>query len=631
MKPRQALPTQGNLVHGDLDARENQARRNKRDCISRDADGQILATSAPVLAHPMAQRIPISLRHLDSENTNSVAADVGVAIPNVPPSQKNDNDRWRIWLQEPPSVTNTHRIPKKNHHLMQHQITPGVSEMPQPRDSSPAFLPPMEGRTPCPTRGVVPDAQHVTQFSSSSDTSIILARYDELKRRIYESQSQEHEAHFGDNSEDAEMEQQGMAEKDIVFEETEASNHETGFDHHTAFEADRNDGELIEPRSGDHHINPMVWPEMSAPKGNSAMPPPQTLIRNVEARRDHCNMSSKEPKLNRRAVVRPDYVEPKQSDAVEAWRTFVFGDENSDELESAAFAKATYDAAQHYRPFNRSKLMQESEGDGAFRTTGLRAPPEGSASANFRPRTDSPDTTAPVPDIDVNISPTENDFNDICPDYPELADIVETARGMGLRAKSPSLLVHVSSSDFADQHDDWLGPPDILESVEIMESHLTSPTLMVNISSADSMVADKSHCSVPAGIVESTGRVPSQPKGPSASLAIPIAPEYGSEVEVNQRQVHVPEQPQPRGTGAPREQLRFARPKLFVGSRSNPQPEHRPTVKIGRTRGRGRTKKRASDGRADIRAFPNYTSDPIEEFEEPGQSRQALFPPLEFA
>lgn len=47
-------------------------------------------------------------------------------------------------------------------------------------------------------------------------------------------------------------------------------------------------------------------------------------------------------------------------------------------------------------------------------------------------------------------------------------------------------------------------------------------------------------------------------------------------------------------------------------------------------------KKRANDGRADIRGLPNYSSDPIEEFEEERTVREtrapkSLFPALELS
>ncbi|KAK4148071.1 uncharacterized protein C8A04DRAFT_23864 [Dichotomopilus funicola] len=91
--------------------------------------------------------------------------------------------------------------------------------------------------------------------------------------------------------------------------------------------------------------------------------------------------------------------------------------------------------------------------------------------------------------------------------------------------------------------------------------------------------------------------------------------------------------------GTATEQFRFAQPRLFVGSRSTiPKATHltriRPGISLTK-KGRGRAKKRANDGRANIRALPNYSSDPIEDFEEYGRARKgdrpqnSLFPALE--
>ncbi|KAK4226529.1 hypothetical protein QBC38DRAFT_228014 [Podospora fimiseda] len=589
-----------------------------------DANGQILSISAPVLAHPIAQRISVSLRHFESDSINSAAADVGRTIPNVPASQKNDNDKWRSWLQQTPSATSTHRIAKRKSRGKACQITPGVSELSSPRESSPAPLPSLEDSTPCPKRVTVSKGEIAGQFPSSSDTSIMLALYEDVKRRIHESAHYEEEAHLDDNNYEARVEQEGlgMVERDIIFEESNDSTQEVDFHRHAAFETDRDAMDLTETYEEEDRNNSWTMPEWPPSKG----PSPQTHARNLGTWRDRCSMFSNELDSSDKTVAPPDPIKPKQPDAAEAWKTFVFGDEKTDELEAAAFAKATYDAARHYKPFNRSKLMERSEGDKPFKTAGFRSPTEVSASVDLRPSIESPDTPAPLSSIDANIPSTEDSFDDIGPDYPQLSDIVGFAHHLGLQTKSPSLQVHVSSSDFVDEHYQSLGFPDGVESIGNMESQFTSPSLVMNITQPGSMVADESRCSVPAGHVGNGGSMETQPEASLHAFAMSTGPEYRAEVEA-WRQVHVPEQPQPRGPGAQGDQFRFAPPKLFVGNRSNTQSQHRPTPNIGGKRGRGRwAKQRATDGRADIRALPNYTSDPIEDFEEPEQTWQSFFP-----
>ncbi|KAK3365832.1 hypothetical protein B0T24DRAFT_636934 [Lasiosphaeria ovina] len=79
------------------------------------------------------------------------------------------------------------------------------------------------------------------------------------------------------------------------------------------------------------------------------------------------------------------------------------------------------------------------------------------------------------------------------------------------------------------------------------------------------------------------------------------------------------------------DQFRFIPPKLFVGSRSSlKRPNEAPMpVTVGNRR--GRRKIRARDGRANIRALPNYNSDPIEDIEDVGETRPSLFGSLDLA
>ncbi len=86
--------------------------------------------------------------------------------------------------------------------------------------------------------------------------------------------------------------------------------------------------------------------------------------------------------------------------------------------------------------------------------------------------------------------------------------------------------------------------------------------------------------------------------------------------------------------GVSEPQFRFAAPKPFVGNRSTSMGMKRPAeaapqLSFSRKR-RGRPKRRALDGRADIRALPNYIGDPIEDIEE-GDTSPSLFGALELS
>ncbi|XXH04293.1 glutamate--ammonia ligase [Hypoxylon texense] len=64
--------------------------------------------------------------------------------------------------------------------------------------------------------------------------------------------------------------------------------------------------------------------------------------------------------------------------------------------------------------------------------------------------------------------------------------------------------------------------------------------------------------------------------------------------------------------------FRFAMPRTFVGklADSNPTAQGPPLLSHGGGKKRGRPKKKATDGRTDIRRLPDFDGDPIEEFDE---------------
>jgi hypothetical protein len=83
-----------------------------------------------------------------------------------------------------------------------------------------------------------------------------------------------------------------------------------------------------------------------------------------------------------------------------------------------------------------------------------------------------------------------------------------------------------------------------------------------------------------------------------------------------------------------KERFRFVPPKLFVGKLSETVPEDRPVmavkpVTLTKPR-RGRPKKKARDGRANIRSIPIFHDDPIEDFDGFGAQAQAPVVPSLF-
>lgn len=643
----QALqPSNSRGLLKNFDSQQGREDRNERYCISKDVDGHILSTSAPVLAQPIAKRIPPSLPRLDSENTDSIVAQVRRVKPNIPQSQQEENEKWRAWLQQPPSIASRYRATKLSHNLPENHISPGISEIPQPTESYPTALPFIEENSPCPTRSSHAGIQQTAPLPSSSDTSEILARYEELIRRIRESQRHEYQAYLASNTSDAEMEQSNLGEHEVVFEDLESLPDETGVPGNV-FESNDATDEIpvsYEQAMGScketQEFNSKAVRKQSPPH-KSLQSQPVTPIRNKRVPQERNIMLATDQTPDCSLTAFPSHGRPKHADAAEAWRILVFGDENSDEFESAAISQATYDAAQTYRPFRRSQAMknqhvskQKIASKGRKLTcgpAGFRTPTEVSASVNFRPGSESSDITTQVPSLEVNVSSTESLANDMCLDERAPAGTVANPRSTGIQDKSPSLVVSVSSADSPvnDEGHERLVSRNAVESVLHMGLQPKPSSLRVNVSSTDSISVDGSHDrAVPAGVLATASHLGQKPVQLSPSLLSLAAVEAESGVETNQGELLG--QPQLRGSGTTGEQFRFAPPKLFVGSRSSNQPQCNINPIHAAKRGRGRPKKRASDGRANIRTLPNYNSDPIEEFEELEHSKQSLFPPLEF-
>ncbi|KAJ4302272.1 hypothetical protein N0V88_002410 [Collariella sp. IMI 366227] len=268
-----------------------------------------------------------------------------------------------------------------------------------------------------------------------------------------------------------------------------------------------------------------------------------------------------------------------------AWKIFVFGDEGSEEVGMAVFEEARQAAARSLRPLDSPVFLAgEAGSDGT------------SNIATFGTLYTHPEDEAT--DFSAHLSPTE-------------------ATGSVEATYDPSMVE--AGSDLE---------------VVVLDGSTYAPSIEVNVntSSVSEMenFVEMSDASI-QGLADETENISSRPhrhilSSTAASLA--VAPPQSDL--------------QPTETGSSSEHFRFAQPKLFVGNRSSLQQPLRvvePSFGISLAkRRRGRPKKRANDGRADIRALPNYSSDPIEEFELEGKGGRgqerlppSLFPALELS
>jgi hypothetical protein len=263
----------------------------------------------------------------------------------------------------------------------------------------------------------------------------------------------------------------------------------------------------------------------------------------------------------------------------EAWKQFVFGDDNTDEFLEQAFKKATQDAARNLQPSDCSTCVAEeplSEWDSVFAVPG--SPFSGLFAA---PDTADGDLSSAVVSAsrEATLAPSSAELlSNLTPSSPHATS--QPSRIVAEAGSSMSPGVGCSTNHDGDP---WSDVSMRLESIgqEPLSDH--------------------------------TSGVPSVVPSAVTSMAVEPAQSVAGGNEL---------------------QFRFAPPKLFVGSRSIPNQVTRRTgaaVPLSFERKRkGRSKKRAPDGRADIRALPNYTDDPIEEIEDGDASQPSLFGALEF-
>ncbi|KAH6641620.1 hypothetical protein F5144DRAFT_590846 [Chaetomium tenue] len=266
----------------------------------------------------------------------------------------------------------------------------------------------------------------------------------------------------------------------------------------------------------------------------------------------------------------------------EAWKTFVFGDENSDEISRAAFEEAKHDVARTLQPSDTPVPSSSSLKSSNIATVGTTYIQQDCQMSDSNSRDAcSPDRASSSQKATYDPSLAETG-----PDVP--------LSNSGNSSQPPSVEVNAGSSS----------PSQIATIINTSGTNELESPEQADISDSQSPAAAPS---MAASMATSMAVVPAESE---------VAPSEISNMA---------------------EQFRFSQPKLFVGSRSNlPHIAGHGVGPINPTkRRRGRPKKRANDGRADIRALPNYSSDPIEDFEEErrvrkeGRVPESLFHALE--
>ncbi|KAK1780442.1 hypothetical protein QBC45DRAFT_463546 [Copromyces sp. CBS 386.78] len=271
-----------------------------------------------------------------------------------------------------------------------------------------------------------------------------------------------------------------------------------------------------------------------------------------------------------------------QGDPIDAWKTFVFGGEHSEEVERDAFNEARHDAAQNIRRYDENSLPSIGDDDHSGHDSNI-AVAGTSSSANAE---------LPQPyGRDMVIQPSFHSQRKI--------NKPSSASSQPDSASAEELVVIPHYTPLANSQSSVAVEPLRLDTSPISNELETTENMTIAMSDAPG---------------ESTSVAASATTSAEASLVA---------------------EPAQSRSGAPDsgEQFRFAPPRPFVGKHSVPSRNDRPSVAIAPAtlkRKRGRPRKRACDGRADIRALPNYSGDPIEEIEDDDNAPQpSLFGSLD--
>lgn len=266
-------------------------------------------------------------------------------------------------------------------------------------------------------------------------------------------------------------------------------------------------------------------------------------------------------------------------DPEDVWKAFVFGSGDTDEVEEQALSEARHEAAQGMRPSEPSTPIPENS-----------------------PLSESDSNIAAAGTVYTN----EEAVSETTDDMSSSPSASETQEATFASSAAAELSDHSSSGQVAsEQH-------------ASIEADAGSHVFSEDESGTDE---PGDHDPIPSEDMASTApevarRCPSlQSSLESVSIVASMA------VEAAQSEFAGTEQ-----------NFQFAPPRLFVGSRSVPTGMRRPgpgvaPLSFAKPK-RGRPRKRARDGRADIRALPNYNGDPIEEMDD-DVSPPSRFPALE--
>ncbi|KAK0668879.1 hypothetical protein QBC41DRAFT_225083, partial [Cercophora samala] len=603
------------------------------------------SSSSPLVRHVSRPRTNSLARrhHPDSQDTNSAIAHVSRTIPKVQSSHRLSNSRWNNWFHR--EEASYGEADGGTQSLPEVRISPGVSQRYQQETESswPGLsedLPPFPHHEEYTSTGR-DHSMKQTVTRGSEDTSEALDRYEQLLAIVQGDQWYEAHSHpvtTTDNSTGTENSdlnalsspvEGGMCRNNPTSRGTKRLNDGSFLDSSSSLNltkrfGDESTGTSCFSSFGTSQIDDLTHGDaefrgtgsLYDDRENTIIPSePQTLQTTLSRTLSSGNVANlwpeHSPSLESSGT--PSRLNTIQTlEADEGWRSFVFGDDNSDIIESAAFIQASRDAARALQPTESSDLSCVTEpADIEHNSTGATGFPPYAVDSSQPSGSVEPWSSLDVPSLGAIAS----------------SSVVESDAG-----------IFASHIDRSDQG----APQSNNEDAHSQSIHCAS----IISKEPDNEVFDGqgyTHLSDEEPTRESVGQEfprgepsradalePAQYVGSNSSGSLPASGDLSSIASALAP---------PRSVGVKRsgvqgveEQARFAPPKLFMGSRSQPQERYKaPVVLRATTKRRGRPKRRAVDGRADIRSIPNYTSDPIEDFEDQQPVHTSIFPALELA
>lgn len=266
-------------------------------------------------------------------------------------------------------------------------------------------------------------------------------------------------------------------------------------------------------------------------------------------------------------------------DPEDAWKAFVFGSGDTDEVEEQALSEARHEAAQDMRP---SEPSTPTPGNSPLSESDSNIAAAGTVYTNEEAVSETTD--------DMPSSPSASETQEATFAPSSAAELSGHSSGRQVPSEQPASIEADAGSHVFSEDESGTDEPVDHDPMPSEEMTSTAPEMARRSPS-------------PQSSLESASIV--------ASMAVEAAQSEFAGTEQN---------------------FQFAPPRLFVGSRSIPTGVRRPgpgvaPLSFARPK-RGRPRKRARDGRANIRALPNYSGDPIEEMDD-DVSPPSRFPALE--